>query len=188
MPTIRHILCPIDFSEFSRHALDQALAIAHHHRARVTVAHIVPPITPLLPMGEAPMYPPVIYDKDDLAELRLALERFAAQEGDIDVDTRVIEGNAVAEIVALADALRVDLLVMGTHGRSGFQRLLLGSVTERVLLKARCPVLTVPRVPPTRCRRRRSCTRASSAPLISLRLRARGSTMPPHSQRRSGRG
>ena len=63
----------------------------------------------------------------------------------VPVEAVVRDGQAAAEIVDQAISMNADLLVIGTHGRSGFERLLLGSVAEKVLRKARCPVLTVPR-------------------------------------------
>jgi nucleotide-binding universal stress UspA family protein len=75
--------------------------------------------------------------------LREMAER-AARESDVLVETEVREGRTVSEILGLAGGLPADLLVIGTHGRSGFERWLLGSVTEKVMRKAPCPVLTVP--------------------------------------------
>ena len=79
-------------------------------------------------------------DRDELLE---AMKQFAAVDAGSPVQFEMGEGNAATEILAKADAMRADLIVMGTHGRSGFERLVLGSVTEKVLRKAACPVLTV---------------------------------------------
>ena len=146
-PRIRRILCPIDFSEFSRHALDHALAVAKWSRAAVTVLHVVPPLLepdPMLPLGR--VIPPALTATDRDA-IRAQVTRFVrAEAGDeVAVTVTVCEGAIVPEILQFAQAPAADLLVLGTHGRGGFDRLLLGSVAERLLRRAPCPVLTVPR-------------------------------------------
>jgi nucleotide-binding universal stress UspA family protein len=156
MIEIRGILCPTDFSEFSRHALDHALAVAHLYHSTVTLLHVCP-FTPgaiYAPgIGVAPTSLLTLEDRD--AALA-AMRRFAETEAgpDTSIGFAVAEGNPADEILERARSKASDLVVMGTHGRSGFERLLLGSVTEKVLRKAPCPVLTVPRragdVVPTR--------------------------------------
>ena len=95
-------------------------------------------------------YPLAVFTAEDRACLRDELEQFVKGAGDVPVTATVAEGNVVAAIVRRAAALDADLVVMGTHGRSGFERLMLGSVTERVLVKTALPVLTVPaRAPDT---------------------------------------
>ena len=144
MVSITRILCPVDFSEFSRHALDYAIGIARWYGAAVTALHVVPPITaPAPPTGEG-LYPPLVFSAEDLQQFHTELDVFAGVSDVPALDTRVVQGNVTAEIVRLANELPADLLVMGTHGRSGFERLMLGSVTEKVLRKSPCPVLTVP--------------------------------------------
>jgi nucleotide-binding universal stress UspA family protein len=147
MIEIRRILCPIDFSEFSRHALDHSVAIARKYDSTITVfnvCHLVPatasaPGTPILP-GTVPT-------PGDLDALVASMKRFVETEVGVAAPMRfeVGEGDAASEILDRAGAIPSDLIVMGTHGRSGFDRLILGSVTEKVIRKARCPVLTVPR-------------------------------------------
>jgi nucleotide-binding universal stress UspA family protein len=80
----------------------------------------------------------------DLQQFRDELEAFAHACGVEALDTEVVQGSVPGEIIRFATDLRADLVVMGTHGRSGFERLMLGSVAEKVLRKAPCPVLTVP--------------------------------------------
>jgi nucleotide-binding universal stress UspA family protein len=142
MPITR-ILCPVDLSECSRHALDHAVAITRRYAATMCTLFVVPPATPLIPAGELGPYPLAVLTPADLVRLRNELEAFVKEAaGDLPFSVEVVEANVVGEIVRrAADA---DLVVMGTHGRSGFERLLLGSVTERVLAKAASPVLTVP--------------------------------------------
>jgi nucleotide-binding universal stress UspA family protein len=148
MIAIQRILCPIDFSDFSRHALDHAVAIARRYRSTLTLLHVCPlsiayaPGTPVLPV---PTPTP-----GDLDGLLASMKRFADTEAGTSVPMQfeIGEGDAASEILDRAQAIPSDLIVLGTHGRSGFERLVLGSVTEKVIHKARCPVLTVPRPMP----------------------------------------
>ena len=149
MIEIKNIVCPVDLSAVSRRALDHALAIASWYGARVTVVNVVPPVATLVPPGEAGLAASLALAPNDLQLLQNYLETFVrtAVAGGNDgrrIDARMAEGDVVGEIVRLAKEVAPDLLVMGTHGRSGFERLLLGSVTEKMLRKIPCPVLTVP--------------------------------------------
>ena len=147
MVSIKNVLCPVDFSEFSRHAFDRAVAIAQAYGAAVTAIHVVqtqapPPFIPYGASGSLDAFTLSPADRDHLAR---ELAAFVAHDPPVTVPVthKVIDGFAIArEIVTEATATSADLIVMGTHGRTGFQRLLLGSVTER-LLAAPCPVLTV---------------------------------------------
>jgi nucleotide-binding universal stress UspA family protein len=145
MARIENILCPIDFSDGSRRALDHALAIAHWYNAAVTALHVTPPLS-LAPYIDPRVHPlPVARTPEDLENLRLQLALFVEQEkGDFSIASVVKEGLIAGEIIGLAETNRADMVVMGTHGRSGFQRLILGSVTESVLRHSPSPVLTVP--------------------------------------------
>jgi nucleotide-binding universal stress UspA family protein len=143
MTAIKRILCPVDLSEFSHHALDAAVAIARREHAAITALHVVPPpqtVYPLMGIGDVAPY---VYSVEELQEFQKALERFVATV-DYPVAALSVEALVVDEILQRAVDLPAGLIVMGTHGRSGFDRLVLGSVAERVLAKARCPVLTVP--------------------------------------------
>jgi nucleotide-binding universal stress UspA family protein len=145
MIAINRILCPIDYSEFSRHALDHALAIAQWYSASVTAVFVLPQVASLIPAGAPGLYPPIVFAAADLQQFKAHLDAFVADSGSpVPVETLVVEGSVVGEITRLARELPADLLVMGTHGRSGFDRVVLGSVTEKMLRKALCPVLTVP--------------------------------------------
>ena len=144
---IKRILCPIDFSECSRHALDEAVALAHLYDACVTAVHVFPEAIAADPFAGLPEFQPFKLTDRYRAYLLEHLRAFATSEGAeprrMHLDIR--EGVDIdAEIVAAAEQLTPDLIVMGTHGRSGFQRLMLGSVADKVLRKARFPVLTVP--------------------------------------------
>ena len=146
MSAIRRILCPTDFSDGSRHAFDHALAIAQWRHAAITLFHARAPIPVIAYATGVPMMPSELLTRDDRPEILATLKEFASREAPANarVELKIGEGHAAAEIVAAAEAARSDLIVMGSHGRSGFERFVLGSVTERVLRKAACPVLTVP--------------------------------------------
>lgn len=153
MIDIKRILCPADFSEFSRRALDYAVALARWYNSTITVLHVATPapaaaVAPYV--GPEALQPFALTDVDR-ERLRRELRIFVAAEGapGVAIDTRVEEGIDVhEEILVQAQRLASDLIVLGTHGRSGFQRLFLGSVAEKVLRKAVCPVMTVPRAVP----------------------------------------
>lgn len=148
MVSIKNVLCPVDFSEFSRHAFDRAVAIAQAYGAGVTAIHVVqtqapPPFIPYGATGSLDAFTLSPADRDHLAR---ELAAFVAHDPPVTVPVthKVIDGFSIArEIVTEAIATSADLIVMGTHGRTGFQRFLLGSVTERLLRAAPCPVLTV---------------------------------------------
>lgn len=146
MIAIRRILCPIDFSDFSRHALDHAVAIARRYESTLTLLHVYPLMPSLAYAPGTPVLPVFVPTPDDFEALRASMKRFADTEAGSSVPMQfdVGEGDAASGILDRARALPSDLIVMGTHGRSGFERLLLGSVTEKVIHKAPCPVLTVP--------------------------------------------
>lgn len=125
---IRRILCPVDFSASSRHALDHAIAIGQRYEATVTVLHVCAPEL----------------DAIRRAGLLASVQEFAATPPGAATQFRIAEGHAPAQILGAAADLPADFLVVGTGGRSGLARLALGSVAETVLRKATCPVLTVP--------------------------------------------
>lgn len=140
---VRRILCPTDFSDFSRRALAHATVLAHWYGARVTLLYVQPMMPSL--GGFPPLVSPVALEplshEHTLDDLR-AFGAAAAAAG-VEVDAAVRDGGAGAQILDEAHEGGADLIVMGTHGRGGFERLVLGSVTEKVLRKAPCPVLTV---------------------------------------------
>jgi nucleotide-binding universal stress UspA family protein len=147
MIEIRRILCPIDFSEYSQRALDYAITIARSHGATITALHVFAP-APVAALGPGPVvFAPIVLTAVEREQLLADIEAFAEAESapGITIDAIVQEGPPAARIVDQALRMSADLLVIGTHGRSGFERLLLGSVTEKVLRHASCPVMTVPR-------------------------------------------
>jgi nucleotide-binding universal stress UspA family protein len=149
MLSIHRILCPVDFSDFSRRALDLAFAVAARSGAEITALHVTASALP--PTAAFPGIPALLpLDPEVMEQLRAELSCFVApsRTPDIPLRTAVEEGAPVTRILAEAAKLRADLMVMGTHGVGGFERWVLGSVTEKVLRKAPCPVLTVTKAPP----------------------------------------
>jgi nucleotide-binding universal stress UspA family protein len=144
---IERILCPTDFSEFSLRALKRAVNLASWFEARVTALHVMPRTPWALPGDAYGTYVTMAADlsrarqEEEAKELARFIEPFLGEGAPI--ETTLVEGDPWREIQAAAEALPADLVVMGTHGRSGFEHLLLGSVTEKVLRRAPCPVFTV---------------------------------------------
>lgn len=144
--TIQRILCPIDFSDISAHALEQAMAVAGWYSARLTVLHVHPAVNrtyAATATDESAMQGPAQFELDAARE-RMAEACAPASAAGVPCDIVVTAGQPVHAILHHISELPADLVVMGTHGTGGFQHLLLGSVTEKVLRKAACPVLTVP--------------------------------------------
>jgi nucleotide-binding universal stress UspA family protein len=142
---IERVLCPIDFSEFSRDALDHAVAMASWYRATLTVMHVIDmPQAPLggLPAGSEAFAP--VFDRGKVAEDIRAFAEPAIGSVDVRWDVVAAFGPAAMAIQLHAAHIHADLVVVGTHGRSGFQRFLLGSVTEKLLRGMAAPLLIVP--------------------------------------------
>ena len=138
MLTFKTILHPTDFSERSALALRLAGSLARDHGARLIVMHVaVPP--PAIAVEGVALPPPAV----DLKLLRAQLQQVRPDDAPLPVDHRLVEGDAAAEILRLAEETQCDLIVMGTHGRTWLSRMLMGSVAEQVVRKAPCPVLTV---------------------------------------------
>ncbi len=149
MLEIKLILCPIDFSEFSTRAYRYALSLAEHYRAKLVAQHIV----------ELSRYPYADYvaSTGDYAEFCRVLREGAKEQlqefvknhthDQIHPELLVHQGAAPDCILSFAQAQKTDLIVMGTHGRRGYDRLVLGSVTDRVMRRAPCPVLAICKPP-----------------------------------------
>lgn len=144
MRTIKRILVPCDFSEASRHAVLHAGSLAAAFRAELIGLHVH--FVPLMPLGDfSYLPPPPQLSAQARTQLLSDLRRFIEPAAIADVPRRceVVEGDPVQEIIERAKASEADLIVMGTHGRRGFERWALGSVTERVVRRAGCSVMTV---------------------------------------------
>ncbi len=137
--TLQHILVPLDFSGPSDHALDVAVALARPSGARLTLLHaVVPPVTWDGGFGVVDVVGAMAGD----AQAKLS-ERVVRTGLSCEALVRV--GAPVDAILACIEQVAPDLVVMSTHGRTGLTHAMLGSVAERVLQRARCPVLVLPR-------------------------------------------
>lgn len=151
--SVERILCPVDFSDFSGASVERAVRLAKWFGARVELLHVVP-FDPLASWGSGSPYGPAIIAGDtqnfaqDLADLALPW-----RDAGVPIEIKLLEGNPWRVIREEAELWPADLLVMGTHGRSEVERLLLGSVTEKVLRSVTCPILMAGQsVPPPRKR------------------------------------
>lgn len=141
----KKIVCAVDFSEGAREAFRVAVKLAVAEHAELVIAHVWTP--PVYVVGEAlglpgPMLTELILEAEkQLADLKTEAERLEVQR----VSTVLATGIAWHQIVQLAKEDRaVDLLVAGTHGRTGFKHALIGSVAEKIVRHAPCPVLVIP--------------------------------------------
>jgi len=144
MKAYEKILVPVDFAAHSEEAIRRAIDLAQHYSASLTLIYVYEPLDYALPEGYALYTPEQVGRlmeefKDRLREMVRDLET----KGVRGVESHVLNGAAAIEIVEFAKAHDFDLIVMGTHGRKGLSHLLMGSVAERVLRGAHCPVLTV---------------------------------------------
>lgn len=142
----RRILHPSDFSKASGAAFKKAVEMAKADRAELMLVHVVSPIVPVA-AGEGyvspKMYEEIAASTRGWAQKQLAKLLATAKQAGVRAKGFVLEGAAHEQIVRFAKSKRADLIVLGTHGRSGLAKLLLGSVAGRVVASATCPVLTV---------------------------------------------
>lgn len=145
MIDLRRLLVPTDFSEHSRHALVYAVAFAEKFGAKMFVLHILQDLAVYQPDAVTIGPPPTPPLEQLSAAARTSLERLSAEFRleRFSVQQEVREGSPVEEIVEFAAEKDIDLIVLGTHGRGWLAHVLLGSVAEKVVRKAPCPVLTV---------------------------------------------
>lgn len=140
MLPVHTIIFPTDFSDNAQQAFPLACSLARDCGAGIVVLYVIPP-----PLGheqvEAHNAPERYY-----ADARQALQQIQSPHDNVRVEHRLEEGDAAKVIIEVAETTPSSMIVMGTHGRTGIGRLVLGSVAEQVLRKAPCPVLTV-RVP-----------------------------------------
>lgn len=150
MIPFKKILVPVDFSQHATQALRVAADLAKRYGSSVTLAHVYEPVVYSVPeslITSMQEQRPAV-----LTELGQMLDRAAHDVRALDVsrvDTKLLEGAPASEIVSFAANGDYDLIVIGTHGRSGISHFLLGSIAEKVLRSAHCPVLTV-RIDPKR--------------------------------------
>jgi nucleotide-binding universal stress UspA family protein len=139
------IVHPTDFSEGSEPAFVRALELAAHDGADLVLVHVVEPI-PIL-VDEAGVGPTAAAGRDAevAARARMDVLLDRAKDAGVAASDVVIEGRPAEEIVKVVRAVQAGLVVMGTHGRTGLMRLVMGSVAARVLEATPCPVVTVRR-------------------------------------------
>ena len=143
---LERILCPLDFSEFSARAFEYAQSLARHYHARLYVKHVVESALSAYPTYVNPeAFEQLCLELKSHVEQQLQEFLRSRQQPGVEIDSRVEEGRVTEVILRCAKEQAVDLIVMGTHGRHGLDHWLLGSITEKVLRKAHCPVLAVRR-------------------------------------------
>jgi nucleotide-binding universal stress UspA family protein len=138
MLRIATILHPTDFSPQSDQAFQVACSLARDHGGRLIVLHVVE--LPQDAPGDAMIHPPPGGPREAIAD---QLHTLQAPDARAPIERRLASGDPTAEILRAAQESQCDLIVMGTHGRTGLERLLLGSVAEKVLRDAACSVLVV---------------------------------------------
>ena len=145
MIRIDRILVPTDFSEFSRPAVNYAVAMAERFAAQLHILHVVPDPAMLVPDAAVFTVESMQAQSEKLvADAERMLQQIPELSMGVPSITRAVRvGAAFMEIIEYAQSQQIDLIVIGTHGRSGFAHILMGSVAERVVRKAPCPVLSV---------------------------------------------
>lgn len=138
MVPFKTILFATDFSPASNVAFEVAAALARDYKARVIALHVIEPVQ----MGFSE-YTAYVGPDEDKGEAMAKLQAIKAPSPRVTIEHRLLEGDPATVIAESAQEAGADLIVMGTHGRTGFTRLIMGSVAENVLRQASCPVLTV---------------------------------------------
>jgi nucleotide-binding universal stress UspA family protein len=140
-----HVLFATDFSRTSRKAFTTAVRLAKTHGGRLTILHVRAPITAMVPENylATPTWEEI--DREGRARVNRELEKLRRKAGDSGVRASilVVDGEPSQHIVRAARSKHADLLVLGTHGRTGLSKFLLGSIANRVVATAPCPVVTV---------------------------------------------
>lgn len=133
----RKVLFPTDFSDAGKHALELATSLARDGGGSLVIVHVEEPPTAY---GGGELY---YVQEPDREELKKRLAAVMPADPAVSCVHKLLVGDPAEAIIQVADSERVDLIVMGTHGRRGLTRLLMGSVAEAVVRRAACPVLTV---------------------------------------------
>jgi nucleotide-binding universal stress UspA family protein len=141
---IEKILCPVDFSECSEHAIQYALALGEAYGAEIKLVHAMDIGASVFSYSELDIPDPTFASQLQ-EEFAQRLDELAARvrRQHEPVTSQMLHGKPFLEIINCANEWQADLIVMGTHGRSGMEHMLIGSVAEKVVRKAPCPVLTV---------------------------------------------
>ncbi|MEP9411566.1 MAG: universal stress protein [Candidatus Brocadia sp.] len=143
MINIKNILCPIDYSVYSEMALKYAIEFAEKYQAKLYLMHVLD--IRVYDINEPDLYNVNIVDSETIDKLRERLLRCVSEDtkGRISVEAIIIQGVPFAEIIKASRDYKIDLIVIGTHGRTGLSHAIMGSVAEKVVRKAPCPVLTI---------------------------------------------
>ena len=142
MIDIKNILCPVDHSDCSKEALKYAVSFAIKDNSKLYLLHVIDIRT----FDESiNAMTPQIPDDKTLAQLKTKLLDCIPEEmrDDMNVEALVVQGIPFVEIISTAKRNDVDMIVLGSHGRTGISHMMMGSVSEKVVRKAPCPVLTV---------------------------------------------
>jgi nucleotide-binding universal stress UspA family protein len=139
--TGQHFLIPIDFSPYAEQALDYAIALAKQLQAHMTLLHVIQP--PLIAGADMGVWPSPTFLEELEAAVTSDMEGYLARvtAAGLEGEIVVVHGVPFQEILHAAKERHVDLIIMGTHGRTGLTHVLLGSVAEKVVRLAPCPVL-----------------------------------------------
>jgi nucleotide-binding universal stress UspA family protein len=151
---VRRILAPTDFSALSERGVAEAASLARSFGAELVLVHVVEPAVMAGDLYGAAAMATVLEEVQQSSRQALARAVDKIKKPGQRCRGVIANGGAATTIVDTAARLRIDLIVLATHGRSGFSRLLLGSVAERVVRSAACPVLTVPSGSARRTRKR----------------------------------
>jgi nucleotide-binding universal stress UspA family protein len=143
MSPTKIILCPVDFSKGSEHAVRKAQELARATGSELELLHVYSLPVLALPDAAIMVSPTYVAELTERAEQALEVHRKMLADGGVSVHTKLVEGSPADAIVERAKNTQAHMIVMGTHGRGGFRRFLLGSVAERVVRMAEAPVLTV---------------------------------------------
>lgn len=144
MKPVKKILVPVDFSAHSTEAVRFAADLARRYEASLTLVHVYQPMTYVLPEGYVLLGPAQLEELLGQFKTKLAdAKRDALALGALQVETALLEGGVISELMRYTAEAGCDMIVMGTHGRTGWKHMLIGSVAENVVRAAPCPVLTV---------------------------------------------
>lgn len=143
MITIKNILCPIDYSVYSEKALQYAIEFAEKYQAKLYLLHVLD--LRVYDVNDPELYNVNIVDKEMIDTLKERLFKCISEDtkGKVSVECVVVQGVPFAEIIKASRDYNINLIVLGTHGRTGISHAIMGSVAEKVVRKAPCPVLTV---------------------------------------------
>lgn len=142
MINLKKILCPIDHSDGSKEALKYAVSFAMKNEAKLYLLHVID----IRSFDESiDTMAAQIPNDETIKQLKTKLLECIPEEirSDLQIEALVVQGIPFAEIISIAKKNKVDMIVMGTHGRTGLAHIMIGSVSEKVVRKAHCPVLTV---------------------------------------------